>query len=69
MPRTAGTAKMRAGFTKTISGTMIAASTAAIPKASRRTRLIRRKRPSYSSAGIWFVSHTRPHDSQLQASP
>src|SRR5262245_38462466 len=60
---------MRAGFQRTISGTRIAASTAAIASASRRARLILRRSPSYSSTGIWLVSQTRQHDSHRQASP
>ena len=62
-------AKTRVGFQKTIRGTKIAASAAASTNASRRARLILRRSPSYSSAGIWLVSQTRPQDSQRQVSP
>src|SRR6185436_17760895 len=36
---------------------------------STRKRSCVRRTTSYCSRGIWFVSHRRPHDSHVQASP
>jgi len=60
---------MKLSLTTTISGIMIAAATATAPSASSLWRLTRRRSPSYSSAGIWFVFQQRPHPSHVQRSP
>ncbi len=63
------TSRMKRALTKTISGTMIAATSAANASTSNWWRLILRRSPSYSSGGIWPVFHARPQVSQRQRSP
>ena len=57
------------GSRKTISGTRIAASTAASANASRRARFILREQPLVFLRGNLVRVPARPHDSQRQASP
>src|SRR5919204_4350829 len=66
---TIGIKRMNLEPPKTISGMRTAARIAPIPNASSLRRLTRRRRPSYSSAGICSVFHERRHRSQTHRSP
>lgn len=60
---------MKFPLTKTISGTRTAITAAAIASTSILWRRMRRMRPSYSSGGICWVFHERPHVLHVQRWP